>query len=81
MMMPTAAEQWAAFDRMDVNGTGLSMAEVDKAVRELWPAFDHKPGLMRAYKAAKGSYAAERSVVKKAGVDGVHIRIRIVTVC
>eukprot|EP01052_Picozoa_sp_SAG31_P049628 SAG31_NODE_10956_length_1079_cov_0.942857_1_plen_212_part_01 len=38
---------------MDVNGNGmLSLAEVDKAVVELFPDFDHKPALMRAYKAA-----------------------------
>ena len=29
-------------------GDALSLAEIDKAVRELWPEFDHKPALMRA---------------------------------
>jgi hypothetical protein len=39
--------------RLDVNGNGgLSLAEVDKAVVELWPAYNHKPALMRAFKAA-----------------------------
>ena len=43
----------AAFDRMDSNGNGgLSLAEIDKAVIELYPGYDHKPALMRAYKAA-----------------------------
>ena len=31
---------------------GLSLAEIDKAVRELYPTFDNKPALIRAYKAA-----------------------------
>ena len=30
----------------------LSLAEIDKAIIELWPQFDHKRALMRAYKAA-----------------------------
>ena len=30
----------------------LSLAELDKAVIEIWPHFNHKPALMRAYKAA-----------------------------
>ena len=28
------------------------MAEIDKAVVELWPDFNHKAALMRAYRAA-----------------------------
>ena len=37
---------------MDANGAGaLSLAEVEKAVGELWPQFDNKPALMRAYQA------------------------------
>ena len=45
----------AAFRRrMDCSGSnnGLSLAEIDKAVVELFPRYDHKPALMRAYKAA-----------------------------
>jgi Ca2+-binding EF-hand superfamily protein len=39
--------------RMDNSGNHkLSLAEIDKAVVELWPHFDHKRALMRAYKAA-----------------------------
>ena len=30
----------------------LSLAEIHKVVQELYPAFDNKPALMRAYKAA-----------------------------
>ena len=38
---------------MDFNGNGsLSLAEIDKAIVELWPQFDHKRALMRAYQAA-----------------------------
>ena len=41
------------FRRMDFNGNGaLSLAEIDKAVVELWPRLNHKKPLMRAYKAA-----------------------------
>ena len=50
---PSKQERDALFKRMDYNGNGfLSLAEIDKAVLELWPDFDHKPALMRAYKAA-----------------------------
>ena len=37
---------------MDYNNNEVvSLAEIDKAIVELWPEFDHKPALMRAYKA------------------------------
>ena len=40
----------ALFDRFDVNGNGaLSLAEVGKAVRELWPDLHRPPALMRAF--------------------------------
>ncbi len=36
-----------------MDGTrALSLAEVEEAVGELWPQFDNKPALMRAYQAA-----------------------------
>jgi Ca2+-binding EF-hand superfamily protein len=44
----------ALFDRMD-SGDGLSLVEIDKAITELYPSYDHKPALMRAYKAADRS--------------------------
>lgn len=51
--LPTKEERDAAFRRIDCNGNGtLSLAEIDKAVIEIWPRFDHKRALMRAYKAA-----------------------------
>lgn len=51
--LPTHRERAALFDRMDVKGNGaLSLAEMDKAVVELWPRFNHKAALMRAYTAA-----------------------------
>jgi ankyrin repeat protein len=51
--LPGKAERDALFRRVDNNGNGkLSLAEIDKAVGELWPHFQHKPALMRAYKAA-----------------------------
>ena len=51
--MPSKKERAALFKRMDNNGNGgLSLAEIDKAVLELWPEWDHKPALMRAYKTA-----------------------------
>ena len=53
LAVPTRDELMKLFKRVDVNGNGmLSLAELDKAVVELWPQFNHKPALMRAYKAA-----------------------------
>jgi Ca2+-binding EF-hand superfamily protein len=53
LAMPTKEERDAAFRRMDYNGNGtLSLAEIDKAVVEIWPRFNHKRALMRAYQAA-----------------------------
>lgn len=53
LAMPNDTDRERAFDRMDVNGNGkLSLAEVDKAVVEVWPEFNHKKALMRAYRAA-----------------------------
>eukprot|EP01052_Picozoa_sp_SAG31_P000378 SAG31_NODE_11_length_38734_cov_21.263854_28_plen_666_part_00 len=56
------------FARWDINGNGvLSMAEIDKAVQELFPYYNHKPSVMRAYKAAdlNGSGAISRHEFKK----------------
>ena len=56
LVMPEKAERDEIFKRIDYNGNGaLSLAEIDKAVLELWPHFNHKPALMRAYKAADRS--------------------------
>eukprot|EP01062_Namystynia_karyoxenos_P061714 TRINITY_DN5416_c0_g1_i1.p1 TRINITY_DN5416_c0_g1~~TRINITY_DN5416_c0_g1_i1.p1 ORF type:complete len:587 (+),score=211.07 TRINITY_DN5416_c0_g1_i1:100-1761(+) len=53
---PTSADRKKLFERLDPNGNGtLSLAELDKGVVELWPHFNHKPALMRAYKAADTS--------------------------
>eukprot|EP01043_Picozoa_sp_COSAG02_P015654 COSAG02_NODE_672_length_18655_cov_7.874003_6_plen_2500_part_00 len=53
LSMPTDDDRERAFDRMDMNRNGtLSLAEIDKAVVEVWPEFNHKKALMRAYKAA-----------------------------
>jgi Ca2+-binding EF-hand superfamily protein len=50
--VPTNEECHALWTRMD-NGNGiLSLAELDKGVIELWPNLNHKPAIMRAYKAA-----------------------------
>ena len=49
----TKRERDAIFRRMDVNGNGaLSLAEIDKAVVEVWPKLNHKKPMMRAYMAA-----------------------------
>eukprot|EP01043_Picozoa_sp_COSAG02_P073662 COSAG02_NODE_14415_length_1275_cov_1.158163_1_plen_245_part_00 len=51
--LPSKEQRERLFDRFDYNGNGaLSLAEIDKAVLELWPQFNHKPALMRAYRAA-----------------------------
>ena len=69
--MPNKEARTALFREIDVNGNGgLSLAEIDKAVvsgqigRAMnCPDFDHKPALMRAYKAAdtSGDEFIERS--------------------
>ena len=51
--LPTKEERNKLFDRLDVNGNGgLSLAEIDKGVAEMFPSLNCKPALMRAYKAA-----------------------------
>ena len=53
LLAPSKQEREKLFDRIDYNGNGaLSLAEIDKAVIELWPQFNHKKALMRAYRAA-----------------------------
>ena len=60
LVMPDKEARAKLFRELDVNGNdGLSLAEIDKAVvggtlgRALqYPDFNHKPALMRAYKAA-----------------------------
>ena len=53
LQRPDKATQALLFKRIDYNGNGvLSLAEIDKAVHEFWPGMDHKPALIRAYKAA-----------------------------
>ena len=71
LTMPNKEARTALFREIDVNGNGgLSLAEIDKAVvsgqigRAMnCPDFDHKPALMRAYKAAdtSGDEFIERS--------------------
>lgn len=47
-MVPTAEQ---LFKQVDFNGNGmLSLAEVDKAVLQLWPQFNKKAALMRAFR-------------------------------
>ena len=53
LAMPNKEERARIFRRMDYNGNGvLSLAEIDKAVVELWPQLNNKQVLMRAYQAA-----------------------------
>ena len=53
MYLPNPAQRKQLFERLDYNGNGLlSLAEIDKAATELWPQFNHKPALMRAYRLA-----------------------------
>ena len=41
------------FAAWDANGNGgLSLAEIDKGVVEEYPEYNHKPSLIRAYRAA-----------------------------
>jgi Ca2+-binding EF-hand superfamily protein len=51
--VPTKEECAELWSKFDYNGNGmLSLAELDKAVMDLWPELNHKPAIMRAYKAA-----------------------------
>ncbi len=51
--LPGKEDRDRMFDRWDRNGNGaLSLAEIDAAVVDRWPHFNHKPSLMRAYRAA-----------------------------
>lgn len=51
--IPTKEECAALWSKFDYNGNGmLSLAELDKAVMEMWPELNHKPAIMRAYQAA-----------------------------
>jgi Ca2+-binding EF-hand superfamily protein len=59
---PTKEECAALWSKFDYNGNGiLSLAELDKAVSELWPGLDHKPAIMRAYKAADNQQKQQES--------------------
>ena len=52
MKMPNKEERSVAFGKFDFNGNGtLSLAEIDKAVIVLYPDFNDKPAMLRAYKA------------------------------
>ena len=63
LTMPDKQGRKALYNRMDVNGNGgLSLADIDKSVVEGLvgsalgcPDFNHKPALIRAYKAADTS--------------------------
>eukprot|EP00929_Paragymnodinium_shiwhaense_P020227 TRINITY_DN13547_c0_g1_i1.p1 TRINITY_DN13547_c0_g1~~TRINITY_DN13547_c0_g1_i1.p1 ORF type:complete len:530 (-),score=134.71 TRINITY_DN13547_c0_g1_i1:237-1826(-) len=51
---------------LDFNGNNIaSLAEIDKWVVEKYPLLNHKPALMRAYKASCGSITADDWVQKK----------------
>ena len=53
LVMPNKEQRARLFRRMDYNGNGvLSLAEIDKAIIELWPQLNHKQVLMMAYHAA-----------------------------
>jgi len=52
--------------RADFNGNGIaSLAEIDKMVGENYPLLNHKPALMRAYKAACKTRERDEFVQKK----------------
>jgi Ca2+-binding EF-hand superfamily protein len=49
---PTNEECLALWNRLDYNGNGLlSLAEIDKGIVDSYPNLNHKPAIMRAYKA------------------------------
>lgn len=56
MLAPTRAASDAIFNSIDCNKNGeLSLAELDLAVIRLWPQYNAKPAIMRAYKLADTS--------------------------
>ena len=56
LVLPPTKDVNELFKSIDPNGNGwLSLAELDKAVVTLWPEFNHKPAIMRAYRAADTS--------------------------
>jgi hypothetical protein len=67
----STAQRRKLFDRFDMNGNGrLSLAEVDKAVRDVVkspPLFNAKPVVMRAFAAARRANVASP---RRAGGDG-----------
>ena len=77
--LPTAkadkAKRKALFRQFDPNGNGiLSLAEVDKAVRDVLKIdaiFDAKPAIMRAFQMAKNSQKSKRG---KTGDDYIELR-------
>jgi len=51
-LMQDRTQLKALWDRIDFNGNNIvSLAEIDKLVVEAYPLLNHKPALMRAYKA------------------------------
>ena len=51
--VPAREELHKLWERFDYNGNGLlSLAEIDKLVREEYPQYDDKQALLRAYKFA-----------------------------
>ena len=49
--VPAREELHKLWERFDYNGNGLlSLAEIDKLVREEYPQYDDKQALLRAYK-------------------------------
>jgi hypothetical protein len=53
LVIPERDARMALFDRIDVNGNNqLSLAEIDRYIVETFPDYNHKPALLRAYRAA-----------------------------
>jgi len=53
LVIPEHSGRMALFDAMDVNGNQqLSFNEVHRCIADAFPGYNHKPALMRAYKAA-----------------------------
>jgi Ca2+-binding EF-hand superfamily protein len=56
LVVPEKAQRVEMFHTMDYNGNGaLSLAEIDKAIAECYPEYNHKQSLIRAYEAADTS--------------------------
>ena len=68
LALPSRTDQYSLLRRFDGSGSGLlSLLQVERAVSDLWPTFDNKPVLLKAFMATdeSGSGAIGRRSFRK----------------